>query len=168
MSRLPVLLKTHKKLWIPLGVILFLVFVISNIPAIWGAYLLTRGTGVALSGVTGTLWNGRASLASVRTPMVIVDRALDGVDLTLREAELALVAGRTGSGKSTIISLLMGFYPLDQGCIRFDDHPMSALSLSAVRRSIGLVQQDPFIFVGTLAENLRLGRDGRLTISRSG
>lgn len=67
MSRLPVVLKTHKKLWIPLGVILFLVFVISNIPAIWGAYLLTRGTGVALSGVTGTLWNGRASLASVRT-----------------------------------------------------------------------------------------------------
>ena len=67
MSRLPVLLKTHKKLWIPLGVALFLVFVISSIPAIWGAYLLTRGTGVALSGVTGTLWNGRASLASVRT-----------------------------------------------------------------------------------------------------
>lgn len=66
MSRLPVLLKTHKKLWIPLGIVLFLVFVISNIPAIWGAYLLTRGTGVALTGVTGTLWNGRASLASVR------------------------------------------------------------------------------------------------------
>ncbi len=61
------LLKTHKKLWIPLGVVLFLVFVISSIPAIWGAYLLTRGTGIALSGVTGTLWNGRASLASVRT-----------------------------------------------------------------------------------------------------
>lgn len=67
MSRIPVLLKTHKKLWIPLGVALFLVFVISSIPALWGAYLLTRGTGVALSGVTGSLWNGRASLASVRT-----------------------------------------------------------------------------------------------------
>lgn len=66
MSRFPALLNNHKKLWIPLGVVFFLVFVISNIPAIWGAYLLTRGTGVALSGVTGTLWNGRASLASVR------------------------------------------------------------------------------------------------------
>jgi ABC-type multidrug transport system fused ATPase/permease subunit len=54
----------------------------------------------------------------------------------------------------------MGFYPLDQGSIHFDDHPMNGLALSAVRRSIGLVQQDPFIFVGTLAENLRLGRDG--------
>jgi general secretion pathway protein N len=67
MSRLPVILKSNKKLWIPLGVALFLLFVISSIPATWGAYLLTRGTGVALSGVTGTLWNGRASLASVRT-----------------------------------------------------------------------------------------------------
>jgi general secretion pathway protein N len=66
MSRFPALLKNHKKLWIPLGVILFLIFVISNIPAVWGAYLMTRGTGVALSGVTGSLWNGRASLASVR------------------------------------------------------------------------------------------------------
>lgn len=67
MSRLPVLLKINKKLWILLGAGLFLVFMISNTPAIWGAYLLTRGTGVALSGVTGSLWNGRASLASVRT-----------------------------------------------------------------------------------------------------
>ena len=67
MSRLPVLLKTHKKFWIPLGLVLFLVFVTSSIPAIWGAYVLTRGTGIALSGVTGSLWQGRASLASVRT-----------------------------------------------------------------------------------------------------
>jgi len=67
MSHLSVLLKNHKKLWISLGIILFLVFVISNVPAIWGAYMLTRGTGIALSGVTGTVWNGRASLASVRT-----------------------------------------------------------------------------------------------------
>lgn len=66
MSRFPALLKNHKKLWIPLGSMLFLIFVISNIPAVWGAYLMTRGTGVALTGVTGTLWDGRASLASVR------------------------------------------------------------------------------------------------------
>ncbi|WP_429092534.1 ABC transporter transmembrane domain-containing protein [Aeromonas rivipollensis] len=85
---------------------------------------------------------------------------LQEVSFATRPGQMLALVGHTGSGKSTIISLLMGFYPLDQGCIRFDDHPMSALSLSAVRRSIGLVQQDPFIFVGTLAENLRLGRDG--------
>jgi general secretion pathway protein N len=67
MSRITALLISRKKLWIPLGLVLFLVFAIANIPATWGGYFLTRGTGVALSGVTGTLWDGRASLASLRT-----------------------------------------------------------------------------------------------------
>ena len=87
-------------------------------------------------------------------------QVLRDVSFTAKPGQMLALVGHTGSGKSTIISLLMGFYPLDQGTIRFDDHPMASLSLSAVRRSIGLVQQDPFIFVGTLAENLRLGRDG--------
>ena len=68
MNPVPVLLKTHKKLWISLGVALFLLFAISQIPAVWGAYLLSRSTGLALSGVTGTVWNGRASLASLPRP----------------------------------------------------------------------------------------------------
>lgn len=68
MSPVPVLLKTYKKLWISLGVTLFLIFVISNIPAVWGAWLLSRSSGLALSGVTGTIWNGRASLASLPRP----------------------------------------------------------------------------------------------------
>src|SRR5690606_12235278 len=67
MSRLTALMISGKKLWIPLGLVLFLVFAVANIPATWGGYFLTRGTGIALSGVTGTLWNGRASLASLRT-----------------------------------------------------------------------------------------------------
>ena len=87
-------------------------------------------------------------------------QVLRDVSFTTKPGQMLALVGHTGSGKSTIISLLMGFYPLDQGTIRFDDQPMASLSLSAVRRSIGLVQQDPFIFVGTLAENLRLGRDG--------
>jgi len=54
------------KWWILGGVALFLWFVLTSIPAVWGGYLLTRGTGLALSGVTGTIWNGRASLASIK------------------------------------------------------------------------------------------------------
>lgn len=68
MSRITTVLLSRKKLWIPLGVVCFLVFAIASIPATWGGYFLTRGTGLALSGVTGTLWDGRASLASLRTP----------------------------------------------------------------------------------------------------
>lgn len=85
---------------------------------------------------------------------------LQGVSFSVSPGQMLALVGHTGSGKSTIISLLMGFYPIDSGEIRFDDTPLATLSLAAVRRSIGLVQQDPFIFVGTLAENLRLGREG--------
>ncbi|WP_083766889.1 type II secretion system protein N [Cellvibrio japonicus] len=61
-------LPTSNRWWILLGVGLFVFFLLRQIPATWGAYALTRGTGLALSGITGTLWEGRASLASVRLP----------------------------------------------------------------------------------------------------
>lgn len=60
-------LPQSKAWWIALGVVLFVVFLVRSIPAHWGAFALTQGTGIALSGVTGTLWDGRASLASVNT-----------------------------------------------------------------------------------------------------
>lgn len=59
-----------KKSWIILGVVLWLFFVISHIPAVWGAWLLTRSGDVAMSGVTGTIWSGRASLTSVKFKQV--------------------------------------------------------------------------------------------------
>lgn len=59
-------LNLSKKFWISLGVVCWLYFVVSNLPAVWGAYLLTRGGAVAMNGVSGTLWNGRASLASIK------------------------------------------------------------------------------------------------------
>lgn len=59
-------LNVSKKFWITLGVAVWLDFVVSNLPAVWGAYALTRNGDIAMSGVSGTLWNGRASLASVK------------------------------------------------------------------------------------------------------
>lgn len=59
-------LNTSKKFWITLGVLVWLYFVVINLPAIWGAYALTRGGDVAMNGVSGTLWSGRASLVSVK------------------------------------------------------------------------------------------------------
>lgn len=59
-------LNLSKKFWISLGIVFWLYFVISNLPAAWGAYLLTRDGTIAMNGVSGTLWNGRASLASVK------------------------------------------------------------------------------------------------------
>ncbi|MFM5463963.1 ABC transporter transmembrane domain-containing protein [Aeromonas simiae] len=89
-----------------------------------------------------------------------VHPVLEGVSFAVRPGQMLALVGHTGSGKSTIISLLMGFYPLAQGQLCFDGHPIAQLGLASVRRQIGLVQQDPFIFAGSLADNLRLGRSG--------
>jgi general secretion pathway protein N len=59
-------LNASKKFWITLGVVVWLYFVVSNLPAIWGAYALTRTGDIAMNGVSGTLWSGRASLASIK------------------------------------------------------------------------------------------------------
>ena len=59
-------LNASKKFWIPLGVLVWLYFVLINLPAIWGAYAITRGGDLAMNGVSGTVWSGRASLLSVK------------------------------------------------------------------------------------------------------
>ena len=59
-------LNANKNFWISLGVVVWVYFVVSNFPAVWGAYALTRGGDIAMSGVSGTIWNGRASLASIK------------------------------------------------------------------------------------------------------
>lgn len=59
-------LNASKKFWITLGVLVWLYLVLSNLPAVWGAYALTRGGNIAMNGVSGTVWSGRASLVSVK------------------------------------------------------------------------------------------------------
>lgn len=86
---------------------------------------------------------GRVSFERVSFSYDGEQQVLREVSFAAKPGQMLALVGHTGSGKSTIISLLMGFYPLDQGQIRFDDHALDTLSLAAVRRSIGLVQQDP-------------------------
>ncbi len=69
---------------------------------------------------------------------------------------LALV-GATGSGKSTLIKLLLRFYDPSNGEIRIDGQPIRDLSLNSLRGSIGLVSQDVYLFEGTIRENLAYG-----------
>lgn len=67
-------LGASKGWWIAVALVLWLIFVVSQIPAVWGAYAMTRSGQLALSGVSGTLWSGRASLASFKA---------DGIDYSL-------------------------------------------------------------------------------------
>ncbi|NLE99987.1 MAG: ABC transporter ATP-binding protein [Anaerolineales bacterium] len=70
---------------------------------------------------------------------------------------IALV-GPTGVGKTTIVSLLLRFYDVNEGAIRIDGHDIRDVTLDSLRRHIGLVLQDTFLFSGTVMENIRYGR----------
>ncbi len=77
--------------------------------------------------------------------------------IALPGEKIALV-GPSGSGKSTIIKLLMRFYDVDTGRITIDGHDIRNLKLSYLRDQIGMVAQEPFLFNGTVRENLMYGR----------
>jgi ABC-type multidrug transport system fused ATPase/permease subunit len=85
---------------------------------------------------------------------------LQKVDFTIAAGEKMALVGHTGSGKSTLIKLLMRFYEVKSGVILIDGKPIKDLKLSYLREQIGLVAQDPFLFNGTVADNILYGNIG--------
>lgn len=82
---------------------------------------------------------------------------LQEVDFTIAAGEKIALVGHTGSGKSTMVKLLMRFYDVQSGVIFIDGHRIKDLKLPYLREQIGLVAQDPFLFNGTVAENILYG-----------
>jgi ATP-binding cassette subfamily B protein len=85
---------------------------------------------------------------------------LEQVTLRIPAGKTVAVVGESGSGKSTLLKLLMGFYAPTAGRILIDGVDLRDFALTSLRSRIGLVSQDPFIFNGTLRENIALGRPG--------
>src|SRR6202521_4662608 len=85
------------------------------------------------------------------------DWVLREVDFVLEPGETVAVVGHTGAGKTTLISLLMRFYDVQRGAIRIDGVDIKEMSLEELRGRFGVVLQDPFLFSGTVAGNIRLG-----------
>ncbi len=85
---------------------------------------------------------------------------LDGVDLVVREGEVVAVVGASGSGKSTIVDLLSRQLDPDRGRILLGGRDLRALRLEDVRARVVPVEQQPFLFNTTIAENIRYGRPG--------
>ncbi len=83
---------------------------------------------------------------------------LHAVSLHARPGEMIALVGATGAGKSTLVNLLTRFYEYDSGEIFIDGRPLRDFSKSALRGVIGYVTQESFLFNGTIADNLRLGR----------
>lgn len=83
---------------------------------------------------------------------------LDSVDIDMPAGLTTAIVGATGAGKTTIIKLLLRFYDPTGGCVELDGHPLSDLELGDLRRAIGLVSQDVFLFHGTIRENIAYAR----------
>ena len=85
---------------------------------------------------------------------------LRGLDLTIRRGETVAFVGPSGAGKTTLCSLLPRFYDVEGGRITIDGVDVRDLTLASLRRQIGIVQQDVFLFGGTIRDNIAYGRLG--------
>jgi ATP-binding cassette subfamily B protein len=85
---------------------------------------------------------------------------LKNISFTANPGETVALVGHTGSGKSSIINLLMRFYEVKEGNIEIDGASLDAYDNKELRDNIGLVLQDPFLFVGDVKQNIRLSREG--------
>lgn len=79
---------------------------------------------------------------------------LEDINFTIEEGETLAIIGRTGSGKTTLISLLLRLYDLDKGNIVLDDNNINNIKLESLRRNIGYVPQDNFLFTTSIRENI--------------
>ena len=86
-----------------------------------------------------------------------IEWILRGVSFAIEPNETAAIVGHTGAGKTTIISLMMRFYDVQRGQVCIDGIDVRQHDLTALRQHFGVVLQDPFLFTGTIAENIRLG-----------
>jgi ABC-type multidrug transport system fused ATPase/permease subunit len=87
--------------------------------------------------------------------------ALAGIDLRVGAGEVVALVGRSGAGKSTVLNLLLRFYDPDAGRVSIDGHDIRTLDSSWLRAQIGVVMQEPMLFSGTIADNIRYGLEGR-------
>jgi ATP-binding cassette subfamily B protein len=83
---------------------------------------------------------------------------LRDISFHIRPGETVAFVGATGAGKSSIIQLINRFYDVQRGAVRVDGRDVRELDLDDLRRHIGMIQQDPFVFTGTVYDNIRLNR----------
>jgi ATP-binding cassette subfamily B protein len=83
---------------------------------------------------------------------------LSGVDLTIEAGETFALVGATGAGKSTIAKLVTRFYDPTSGRVRIDGWDLRTVTLASLRRQLGVVPQEPFLFAGTIRDNIAFAR----------
>lgn len=107
-------------------------------------------------GTAGNISNGEIEFRNVTFSYDGQTDVLKDISFTAKPGETVALVGHTGSGKSSIINLLMRFYEFKEGDIRIDGESVKDYADAELRNKIGLVLQDPFLFYGTIESNIRL------------
>ena len=100
--------------------------------------------------------HGGISIKNLTFSYVTGEKVLHGINLEIKPGEKIAVVGATGAGKSTIINLLSRFYEFDEGLILLDKNSIKDFSLNGLRKHIGIVLQDVFLFADTIYNNITL------------
>jgi ATP-binding cassette subfamily B multidrug efflux pump len=103
---------------------------------------------------------GHISLADVSFRYLPEVPLIEGLHLEVPAGETVAIVGPTGAGKTTLVNLLLRFYEIDRGRIAIDDVDTRTMTRSGVRRLFGMVLQDPWLFHGTIRENIAYGQVG--------
>lgn len=85
-------------------------------------------------------------------------KVLDDVSFDIKPGETIALVGPTGAGKTTIVNLISRFYDVQEGIVAIDGHDVKTVSIDSLRRQMGIMTQDNFLFTGTIRENIRYGR----------
>jgi ATP-binding cassette subfamily B protein len=103
--------------------------------------------------------NGEVAFEGVLFKYEVTSKsALRGIDLHVKPGQTVAIVGPTGAGKTTIVNLIMRFYDPTEGRVLIDGRDLRDVQLATVRSQVSLVLQDPFIFSGTLGDNIRYGK----------
>ncbi|MCM1121559.1 MAG: ABC transporter ATP-binding protein/permease [Eubacterium sp.] len=85
-------------------------------------------------------------------------KVLDDVSFQIKPGETIALVGPTGAGKSTIVNLISRFYDVQEGIVSIDGHDVKKVSIESLRRQMGIMTQDNFLFSGTIRDNIRYGK----------
>jgi ATP-binding cassette subfamily B multidrug efflux pump len=100
---------------------------------------------------------GRIEFQDVRFSYTTGPEVLHGIDLTVEPGTTLAIVGPTGAGKSTLVNLVARFYDPTGGSVRLDGHDLRDVTMDSLRDRLGIVLQEPFLFGGTIEENIRYG-----------
>ncbi len=112
------------------------------------------------NGATKINLEGRISVEDLHFQYIENEPILKGISFEAAQGETVAIVGATGAGKSTIISVLMGFYPYQKGAVKIDGTSLTSIDIKDLRTQMALVLQDVFLFSDTVRSNVVMGESG--------